>query len=192
MTALAIPRSMRRTAPGVAAAAAFSIAAAGCGLSDPYRGSGSKTTATTAARSAATVQPAGRTASAPAPSRSPQTVLEQFALAYGDVSLNDLTARERQLGALATPGLASKLAAGAQSAAAEAARGLPAGASMVSAVSSVHVGGRNGMRTRATVVLQQAVELAGGVAQPPVETTYSAKLSHTTAGWRVDYFEVQR
>lgn len=175
----------------VASSIAAAVSAVGCGIRDPTltNRSGSASRATTSAAPVpATATTGAATAAAPV-ATSPLSVLDRFALSYGDVSAATAVERDRRLAALATPAYAVALTNDEPRAALEAARGLPAGGRMVAQLVSAHLSAARTDQARGSVVLQQTVRLTNGAAEPAVDITYRAELTHTPSGWRVAAFE---
>jgi hypothetical protein len=74
----------------------------------------------------------------------------------------------------------------------EAVRGLPPGAHMAAQVASLHLDPAQGNFEHGSVVLRQALVLANGSSEPPLDSTYVADLLRTGSGWRVADFTGQR
>jgi hypothetical protein len=174
----------------LAAVAAMAVLASGCGIRDPYAG---KPSASEQSRPTTTSTSTAPTPSRPAASSgSAQSVLQDFALAYGDITPTTMPQRLQRLLALATTTYAARLERRERQAALQAVRGLPAGARSVALLGSIHLGQIRRGREPATVILQEAIAPAGGGIGPAVNVTYMAQLERTAVGWRVSEFTAEQ
>ncbi len=128
--------------------------------------------------------------SAGAPS-GPRAAMYRFALAYGNLSQARLAARDRQLSALSSPGLARSFQPGSGAAQRLVARGLPGGATMVARVISIHTEPPRGNRDRGTVILEQRLQRQGGSSEQPFDGTFAVEAVRVGTVWKIASFTGQ-
>jgi hypothetical protein len=170
------------TRPGVIAVLALLvIAAAGCGVSDPYRARSTPTRATQPSRASSAREdaadgiPRAQVRSRPQPT--PAGALRAFASRWDTWSAATATRQQRALAGLATGAWRATLGAGGGS------RPPPAHVSRGTVV-MVHVGGHGATRDGLAVVTRQRYH-QGRPAGPREDRLYRARIRHVRGGWLI-------
>lgn len=128
----------------------------------------------------------------PGAAGTPQRVLYDFALAYGNSSAATVVAQQATMASLATPEYAAKLQAAAPQARLEAVRALPAGAAAVARVISLDVPPPPNPtvgHTQIGVVILATTIVPSPTANNPTPQTFTALLKRLPQGWRVADFQ---
>jgi hypothetical protein len=112
-------------------------------------------------------------------------VMQQFALAYGNVSAAGLGARARTLSLLCTPTLARSFGQGQRAPDQQVLHGLPTGSQMVARVMSIQLRPAQANHRDGIVVLEEALRQHDGSTEQPFQTMLSLTAAKIGSQWRI-------